>query len=355
LTEQKQRTSAVSFRIDRNQIRKNSDGSIDVPGHLTRTGVFEYKRGKETVRELRSDAEVFSEKSLDSLRSVLVTKDHPPEFLTTDNWREFAIGHVAHVSADPPYVSGKLRVHDAAAIHMIEQGFLKEVSCGYACTPKAVSREDADIEQTELEYNHVAIGPEGWSRLGTALRLDSNNQEVITPAVAEKELNMDELNEALKPVLDAIQGIQTRIDALEARPDKPKKTEDSPVKKPEVVPDPDAIERMVQERVDQLLNLELEARDAYEAFFPEDYIEPKRCARKLCEEILKTVDSNLEISEETDIAPMVREAQLLAKQKRQDARAKQPNRESIALQLQGGVPARLLDHETDYELPAALR
>jgi len=326
-----------------------------VPGHLTRTGVFEYRRGDETVRELRSDAEVFAERSLDSLRAVLVTKDHPPEFLTTDNWKEHAIGHVSHVSVDPPYVSGKLRVHDAAAIHMIEQGYLKEVSCGYACVPKPANREDADIEQTELEYNHVAIGPEGWSRLGTALRLDANDQEIITPLVAQKDMNMDELNEALKPVLDAIQGIQQKVDALQAKKDEPRKTEDSPIKKPEVVPDPDAIERMVQERVDQLLNLELEARDAYEAFFPEDYIEPKRCARKLCEDVLRTVDSGLEIDENTDIAPLVREAKLLARQKRQDARSKQPNRESIALQLQGTVPARLLDHETDYGLPAALR
>ena len=347
----RQRTGGVSFRIDRQQIRKNSDGSIDVPGYLTRTGVFEYKRGEDTVRELRTDAEVFSERSLDSLRSVLVTKDHPPEFLTTDNWRDHAIGHVSHVAAEPPYVAGRLRIHDSAAIHMIEQGHLKEVSCGYACVPKAAGREDADVEQTELEYNHVAIGPEGWSRLGTQLRLDAADNEMITPFEA-KGPDMTEMTEALAPVLEAIAGLHARMDALDAPPDK---TDDSPIRKPEVVPDPEAIELMVQERVDHLLKLELEARDAYEAFFPEDYIEPKRCARKLCEDVLKTVDAALEVASDADIAPLVREAALLAKQRRQDARQKQPSRESIALQLQGAVPARMLDHQSDYGLPAALR
>jgi hypothetical protein len=215
-----------------------------------------------------------------------------------------------------------------------------------------VTREDADIEQTELEYNHVAIGPEGWSRLGTALRLDANDQEIIVPIEAVKEEDMkDEIKEALAPVLEAIAGLQGSVAALEVA----KKTEDSPIRKPDVVHDPEAMEQMVQERVDQLLKLELEARDAYHAFFPAHHIEPKRCARVLCEGVLRTVDSELLIEKDTDIGPLVREASLLAKQKRQDAKRGQPNHESIAAQLQGAVPARLLDHQKDHELPAALR
>lgn len=337
----RQRTGGVSFRIDRNQIRKNSDGSIDVPGYLTKTGVFEYRRGDATVRELRSDAEVFSERSLDSLRSVLVTKDHPPEFLTTDNWKEHAIGHVSHVSADPPYVSGKLRVHDAAAIHMIEQGYLKEVSCGYACVPKAANREDADIEQTELEYNHVAIGPEGWSRMGTALRLDNNDNEVVERFDTQETLDMTELKEALAPMVEALAAITGRLDAIEAHKAEPEKTEDSPIKKHVELPDAEKVEAIVKERVDAMLSLELQARDAYAAYFPSDYIEPVLCGRKLCEAVLQTVDHGRIIKDNDALEPLVREAQLLAKKERQDALAQKPTVSSIQQQLTG-VRAHIL-------------
>jgi hypothetical protein len=322
LNEKKQRTSAVSFRIDREQIRDNSDGSIEVPGHLTRTGVFEYHRGDATIRELRSDAEVFADEALDSLRNVLVTKDHPPEFLSTDNWREHSIGHVSHVAAAPPYVDGRLRVFDKDAIHQIKAGFLTEVSCGYACKTRSIEREDADVEQVGLAYNHVAIGPDGWSRLGTQLRLDSNDQEVIEPL--EKEINMEELEKALEPVLDAIKGLEEKYDSLsETLQQKAEEAEaeektDSPVQHHEEVPDPETIEQLVDRKAREIASLELRARDAHREIFPKATVEPELCGRQLCEEVIKTSDAKFQSKDDDPLSGLVREAELVAWKQRND-------------------------------------
>lgn len=322
----KQRTSAVSFRIDRDQIRDNTDGSIEVPGHLTRTGVFEYRRGDSTIRELRSEAEVFADEALDSLRNVLVTKDHPPEFLTTDNWREHSIGHVSHVAPSPPYVDGRLRVFDKDAIHQIKAGFLTEVSCGYACKTKAIEREDADVEQTGLAYNHVAIGPEGWSRLGTQLRLDSNDQEVLEHFKKEK-INMEELDKALEPVLEAIKGLEEKYDSLsetlqakseEAEAKEKEQKTDSPVQHHEEVPDAETIEQLVDRKARDIASLELRARDAHREIFPKATVEPELCGRQLCEEVIKTSDAKFQSKDTDPLAGLVREAELVAWKQRND-------------------------------------
>lgn len=353
----KLRTTGITFRLDRDSIRTNSDDSITVSAHLTKTGVFEYMREDGKVRELRSDSEVFSDDSLATLDGRLITVDHPAEFLSATNWQDHAVGHVSHVAADPPYVSGKLTIYGDVAKHRIRNGHLTEVSCGYACIPQELEREDADIEQTHISYNHVAIGPPGWSRLGTQLRLDSDGQEILTPATAltNDEESMSDNSETLASIQDALKALQASQDSLKAdfEAQEEVKVEDSPVTKFNDLPDFEKVDAMVREQVDSILKLELEARDAYGAFFPDDYIKPELCGLKLCEAVLHTVDSNRVIKEEDDLAPLVREAQLLAKKERLDALRAKPSVDSIKQQLTG-VAARVLQTPTSV-IDAACR
>lgn len=175
----------MSFRVDFNgrlkNIKKTPQGGIQAPGYLTRTGVFEYTHtdGSKT-RELRHPDEVFKKDSLDSLSGAPITIDHPGD-VNAGNWRKLAVGHVGDaVSQDGQYVSADVRVQDAQAVVSIESGGLVEFSCGYNCeverTPGEYNGERYDSIQRNIVYNHVALGPRGWGRAGSSvkLRLDSS-------------------------------------------------------------------------------------------------------------------------------------------------------------------------------------
>lgn len=347
----KQRTGGVSFRID--AVEDRTDGSIRVKGRLTKTGVFEYQRDGLAVRELRSEDEVFSEDALESLQRSWVTVDHPPDFLNVKNWKDYAVGRVDTVAADPPYVSGTMSIWDPTAIHQIKTKVLKEVSCGYACVPETLDSADADISQTRLTYNHVAIGPEKWGRLGSdvSLRLDSNGQEILTPFEANtEETSMENIQEAIEPVLEAIRVLDAKYaslaETLEAQAEE-HQTQDSPIEKFDSLPDGEKVERMVRERVDALLKLELEARDAAQEvcgwridsrtgqWVPDSTyrVSPVLCGRKLCEAVLQTVDSDRTIGDDEDLVPLVREAMLLGKKARQDRLAQMTTVDSLERQM----------------------
>ena len=369
----KLRTGGVTLRIDRASIRENSDGSITVPGRLTKTGIYTYKRGDDTIRELRSDSEVFSEDALESLRGVPVTVDHPPNFLKLDNLDDYQVGNVSFVAANPPYVDGKLRIWKEDAIHRIREGYIKEVSCGYACVPQELDREDADVEQTFLDYNHVAIGPENWGRLGSdvSLRLDSNGDEVITPFEAiTKEPAMEDITEALAPVLDAIKSLEGKYDSLSetlTATTKDAVAVDSPVTRIEKLPDAKTVDSMVREQVDAALLLELGAREAYQEVcgwridssgrWERDdlyFVEPVLCGRKLCQAVLQTVDTDRIIGDDDDLAPLVREAQMLGKARRQDRLASLTQYSDIREQLTRGVKAHQLQKDPTFQTPKSV-
>jgi len=170
------KTRATSFRIDKTE--KMNSGALRVQGKLTKTGVFKYGIGDgKSVRELRSDAEVFAPDSLDTLIGAPVTVDHPAAFVGLENWDHLVVGNVIKVDSEAPYVLGTLQLHDPRAIKLVEEGTLVEVSLGYSTDP--VEHSDglvADYSQTNIVYNHAALGPHGWGRLGSdvSLRLDSN-------------------------------------------------------------------------------------------------------------------------------------------------------------------------------------
>jgi hypothetical protein len=169
------KTRATRFHIDSSE--RLPSGALRVRGNLTKTGVFPYQFGDTLVRELRSEKEVFSASAMDSLVGVPVTVDHPAGFVDNANHAILAVGTVTKVEEAPPYISGEMRIHDERTIAMIESKKLVEVSLGYATDVVPHTDSDiADMVQTNIIYNHAALGPQGWGRLGSdvALRLDKD-------------------------------------------------------------------------------------------------------------------------------------------------------------------------------------
>ena len=180
------------------------NGFLRVDGYLTRTGIFVYQdaAGKQ-VRELRLPEEVMHADTLASFALVPVTNDHPPEMLTADNAKQYAVGSVSEaVRPEGDKVRASMMITDAATIADIEAG-KSELSCGYTADVVPESGvwngQHYDAKQTNIRGNHVAIVDVGRAGPLCALRMDAADG-------AAQEITMD-------PVMMEIGGSQYNVPA----------------------------------------------------------------------------------------------------------------------------------------------
>lgn len=142
---------------------------------IARTGAMEYlpdevpvdSHGKDVVLVYRLEQDLFAPEAMASYEGKSITLDHPDNedtegFVTPDNWRELARGHVQNVRQGAgearDLLLADLLIMDAEAIAAVRGG-LREVSCGY----------DADYEesgpgvgrQINIRGNHVALVDRG--------------------------------------------------------------------------------------------------------------------------------------------------------------------------------------------------
>ena len=155
-----------------------ADGSVlfkDVP--IARAGEQEYDtterpelvpddRGKIIVR--RTPEEVFSERAMASFEGMAVTVGHPRDFggqiifVTPDNWRQLAHGHIQNVRRGTGDKSDLLLadviIKTPEALQAIDDGD-NEVSCGYDADYEQISPGLAN--QSAITANHLALVPNG--------------------------------------------------------------------------------------------------------------------------------------------------------------------------------------------------
>lgn len=155
-----------------------ADGSVlfkDVP--IARTGEQVY--GAQELPEIEPDSqglivvrrtpeEVFSERTMASFEAMAVTIGHPKDFngniifVTPQNWRQLANGHIQDVRRGSGEQSDLLLADVIAktqeAIQAVEDGD-DEVSCGYDADYRQISPGIA--EQYAITGNHLALVPNG--------------------------------------------------------------------------------------------------------------------------------------------------------------------------------------------------
>lgn len=155
-----------------------ADGSIlfkDVP--IGRTGEQVYaaeelpdltpdRDGLIVVR--RTPEEVFSERTIASFEGMAVTIGHPKDFsgniifVTPQNWRQLANGHIQNVrrgeGANSDLLLADVIAKTPEAIQAVEDGD-DEVSCGYDADYRQISPGVA--EQYAITGNHLAFVPNG--------------------------------------------------------------------------------------------------------------------------------------------------------------------------------------------------
>ena len=137
-----------------------------------RTGVQQYEGGA----EYRDSADVFAPESLASWVGAPLTVGHKT-WVMPRNANEYAVGYVESVSredaGDVSYVLAVLVLTSDEVITDLRRGALAEFSAGYSVdllgepgvTP---SGERFNSVQKSIRVNHLAIGPAGWARCGSA-------------------------------------------------------------------------------------------------------------------------------------------------------------------------------------------
>ena len=116
----------------------------------------------------RGAADLFEPETLASFEGKPVTLEHPPDFVTPDTWKQYAVGTVQNVrqgeGADSDKLLADLLLTDARAIDAVRSKKLRELSCGYDA--EYFADAPGKGRQTTIRGNHVALVAQG--RCGSA-------------------------------------------------------------------------------------------------------------------------------------------------------------------------------------------
>jgi len=200
---------------------KTREGYYKGSARVTRTGVLVYRQkdGK-PLRILRHPDDVFKQDSLQTLKMIPATNDHPIVqdssvlLLDAKTAKKFSIGFTGEdVKADGQYVTVSLCITDSEGIEAIKEDGKVELSCGYESTledvPGIYNTVPYDARQVDIVYNHVAVLNKG--RAGSDVRLklmDGSYYELIKEGDDEnlKNQNVKEKSMSLpKVMLDCIE------------------------------------------------------------------------------------------------------------------------------------------------------
>lgn len=258
------------------------NGWMRADAYLTRIGVFVYARPDGTTyREYRPAEEVFRADSLDSLRQVPLTLEHPTEgngLLDAENAKKYTVGNVGHGYPDwesAAYVCGPVMITDAATVAEVKAG-KQELSCAYTCDMEEVPGEylgqSYDAVQRNIFYNHVAVVGKGRAGAEVKIKLDAADAvRVIPPELSQETTVKVKLDGIDFDISDpAAQALEKERAAREAKLDehKAKRKEaeaeaakasaraDSAEAKVKELSDPKALQAKVSARA----SLEVEAR-----------------------------------------------------------------------------------------------
>ena len=272
------------YTISPNQLETDEGFLICRNVPIARTGTQEYLAseigldGDKVIKVIRPEEEVFSDATIASFEGKPVTDDHPSELVDTQTATIYGKGHAQNVRRGAgewkDYLVGDLFIQDESLIEKIQHHGKREVSCGY--TVDYDDNGDGTFTQRNIRGNHIAIVDEGraghkaaimdsnkkvtevieertekkmskksiWSTLfGSAAegktadeiaKLAMDSAEVLTEETADEETAPKEPETAKdedysKKLFEAIDGLNKRMDAIEARLPQPEAKDEDPV------------------------------------------------------------------------------------------------------------------------------
>lgn len=161
---------------------------LNVP--IARTGAQQYLRSELGLTDgdpsaiidvLRADDEVFAQATLASFEGKPVTDDHPPVSVTTENIVAYDCGHAQNIRRgtgdESDLLIADLFITSPRLIAEIQQQGRREISCGYDC--EYVQDDEGRIFQRSIRGNHIAVVPAGRAGRRVAIK-DSQESEPTT-------------------------------------------------------------------------------------------------------------------------------------------------------------------------------
>lgn len=203
------------------KVEKTKEGYLRGKVIASRAGVFEYLNFDGTIRrELRHPDEVFKRNSLDTMKMIPVTDDHPTEFVDSKNAAQLQVGYTGeNCDTDGDNIITTITVTHQDVIDKILSGKKVELSLGYEVTLVKKSGnydgQDYDCVQTNIVYNHLAVVDKGRAGRNARFRFD-NAAELNTIINNKEKVNMSEDNQNLdtKNFDQELENKKLRIDAL---------------------------------------------------------------------------------------------------------------------------------------------
>lgn len=193
--------------------REDADGNLIGRPTVTCIGVFPYMMEDGSIfNELRLPEEVFAPDTLNSMRLIPVTNDHPGELVTPDNIGKYQVGVTGEDVCRADFFSGwdsdnvegaflyktdgtqvtiPMKITDRSAIDAVKAG-KRGLSCGYTRDLELKAGVWNGIHydgiQRNIRVNHVAICDMGRAGEAAVIRMDSTDKEnkTFVPTYTEK-------------------------------------------------------------------------------------------------------------------------------------------------------------------------
>jgi hypothetical protein len=183
----------TEIRIDNILMPKVSvtkEGYLRGDAIVTRSGVFKYQNLDGSTRlELRHPDDILAQSSLDTLKSIPITNDHPTELVNIDNVGNLLVGMTGEtVKIDGDFIISTLTITDKDTIKAINKG-KREFSLGYkvdVVEEKGMfNGEEYTHRQTNVDYNHLALVEVG--RAGRSARVNLDGALMQVDNITDKE------------------------------------------------------------------------------------------------------------------------------------------------------------------------
>ena len=227
------------IRIDRAtmpRMEKTPEGYLRGRAIVTRTGVFRYLNADGTERlELRHPDDVARQDSLDSLKQIPITVDHPRELVNADNSADLSVGMTGEdVRVDGQHIVAPLTITHKPGIEAVSNG-MRELSLGYRLDlieeAGEYNGQPYTHRQTNVRYNHCAIVAQG--RAGQLARINLDGAAVLSEFETDHKeanamtvkVNLDGIEyDAAPEVKKALEKAKARADAAETEREDAKKS-----------------------------------------------------------------------------------------------------------------------------------
>ena len=223
------------LRFDRNplpKVSKTKEGYIKGMAIVTRTGIFKYVDNQGNIRlELRHPDQVLEAESLESLKQIPITLEHPTVLVDATNAKNLSVGLTGEtVKVDGENIKTTVTITALDGINAVDNG-KEELSLGYTLDLEEeqgiYNGQPYTHRQKNIRYNHLAIVERGRAGANARLNFDSFEYAMIVDENITHEerenmvkINIDnvdvEVDEAVKRAYD---NLNARLDSATAETD----------------------------------------------------------------------------------------------------------------------------------------